>query len=555
MRFGILGPLEIHSVHGPVRLGSGRQRALLATLLLHPCRAVGVDELVEAIWDLAPPVNPRAAVHTFVARLRRSIEAGPEPARIDRQVGGYRLTVGPDDVDLGRFETLLRRAEAARERAGPEEERAALRAALVLWRGDPLVDVSSEYLHREVVPGLVELRLAALERRIDLDLRAPAGHPALVAELRGLTARHPFRERFWVQLMLGLTLCDRRSEAFAVYREIRRRLREELGVDPGEEMQRVHLALLRGEPAPTGTEHGAPAGPVAAAPPGASWTSSCQLPLDVGDFVGRGAELEQLLDELRRPHGGGPPVVAITGPPGVGKSALALRVAHELRPDFPDGQWYVRLHGAGPDRRDPAHVLAELLRTAGVDPAGRPDDPDERAALLRSRLADRRVLLLLDDAADAAQVAPLLPGRPGCAVLVTSRSDLGGLTALYGGRRLTLGLLVPREAHDLLRRIVGPDQLRLREATELADLCGRLPLALRIVAANLAGRPSLSPERYVAQLGAGDRLAKLSADGEQSLAVRSAFDLSYTGSDPAQRRAFRLLGLVPGPDVSVPGAA
>ncbi|GIG92235.1 AfsR/SARP family transcriptional regulator [Plantactinospora endophytica] len=549
MRFGILGPLEIHSAHGPVRIGSHRQRALLATLLVHPAEAVGVDELVEAIWGPDGPENPRAAVHTCVTRLRRSLDrAGDEPVRIERQMAGYRLAVDPEDVDLGRFETALRRAEAAREAVDPATEVAALRAALGLWRGEPLIDVGSDFLDREVVPRLVELRLAALERRIDLDLRAPGDQSAVVAELHGLTGRHPLRERFWVQLMRGLAASGRRGEAFAVYREVRRRLREELGVDPGEEVQQVHLALLRGDPAPA--DDATPAAP--AAPP---WTVSCQLPLDVRDFVGRDTELKQLLDELRQPSGGGPAVVMISGPPGVGKSALGIRAAHQASADFPDGQWYVRLHGAGPDRRDAAHVLAELLRTAGVNPAGLPDGTDERAALLRSRLADRRVLLLLDDAADAAQVAPLLPGRPGSAVLLTSRSDLGGMTALYGARRLQLGLLVPDEAHQLLRRIVGPDQLDAREAAELADLCGRLPLALRIVAANLAGRPSLDPARYVRQLAAGDRLAKLTADGDQSLTVRSAFDLSYAGSDEAQRRAFRLLGLVPGPDVSVPGAA
>ncbi|WP_203861842.1 AfsR/SARP family transcriptional regulator [Plantactinospora mayteni] len=535
-----------------MRIGSNRQRALLATLLVHPARSVAVDDLVEAIWGSAAPENPRAAVHTCVTRLRRSLEAaGTEPVRIERQVGGYRLAIGPQDVDLGRFEAALRRAEAAREAAEPATEAAALRAALDLCRGEPLVDIRSDYLDREVVPRLVELRLAALERRIDLDLRAPGDHSALVAELHGLTGRHPLRERFWVQLMIGLARSGRRGEAFAVYREVRRRLREELGVDPGEEVQRVHLALLRGDPPPTGDT----ANPTGAVPAAAPWTNSWQLPLDVGDFVGRGRELKHLLDGLRPPAGGGPAVVVVSGPPGVGKSALGIRVAHQLRADFPDGQWYVRLRGAGPARRDPAHILAELLRTAGVNPVGLPDGTDERAALLRSRLADRRVLLLLDDAADAAQVAPLLPGRPGCAVLITSRSDLGGVTALYGARRLTLGLLVPDEAHELLRRIVGPDQLGAREAAELADLCGRLPLALRIVAANLAGRPSLSPARYAGQLAAGDRLAKLTADGDENLTVRSAFDLSYASSDEAQRRAFRLLGLVPGPDVSVPGAA
>ncbi|MEN3613661.1 BTAD domain-containing putative transcriptional regulator [Plantactinospora sp. ZYX-F-223] len=535
-----------------MRIGSNRQRALLAALLVQPARPVAVDELVAAIWGPAAPENPRAAVHTCVTRLRRSLdEAGAEPVRIERQVGGYRLAIDPQDVDVGRFEVALRRAEAARKAADPATEATFLRAALDLWRGEPLVDVGSDYLDREVVPRLVELRLAALERRIDLDLRAPGDHSALVGELHGLTGRHPLRERFWVQLMIGLTRCGRRGEAFAVYRDLRRRLREELGVDPGEEVQRVHLALLRGDPPPTGDSDD----PTRAVPETAPWTASCQLPLDVGDFVGRGRELKQLLDELRQPAGGGPAVVVVSGPPGVGKSALGIRVAHQVRADFPDGQWYVRLRGAGPGRRDPAHVLAELLRTAGVNPVGLPDGTDERAALLRSRLADRRVLLLLDDAADAAQVAPLLPGRPGCAVLITSRSDLGGVTALYGARRLVLGLLVPDEAHELLRRIVGPDQLGAEEAAELADLCGRLPLALRIVAANLAGRPSLDPSRYASQLAAGDRLAKLTADGDENLTVRSAFDLSYAGSDEAQRRAFRLLGLVPGPDVSVPGAA
>jgi tetratricopeptide (TPR) repeat protein len=282
--------------------------------------------------------------------------------------------------------------------------------------------------------------------------------------------------------------------------------------------------------------------------------AECQLPLDINDFTGRDEELARLLSLLTA--GTGVPVVVISGPPGMGKSALAVRAGHLLIKEYPDGQWFLRLNGAGAPR-DPADLLAELLRTAGVDPAAIPDQVDARSTLLRSRLADRKVLLLLDDAGSAEQVAPLLPGRPGSAVLVTSRSDLIGLSVLYGGVRVPVEPLAAAQARELFVRMAGPDRCAKEEpaVAEVIELCGRLPLALRIAAANLASRTGLSIRNYADDLKTGDRLAKLATRGEHGPAVRAAFDLSYVNLRPAEQRGFRLLGLVAGPDIGADGAA
>ncbi|MEV4318886.1 BTAD domain-containing putative transcriptional regulator [Actinocrispum sp. NPDC049592] len=256
-----------------------------------------------------------------------------------------------------------------------------------------------------MAPALVERRLATLERLFDLDLAAGRYD---VLELRALTVKYPVQERFWAQLMIALHRSGRQAEAFTAYSDIRRRLVDELGVEPGTELRRAHKSVLAGAEEET-----------------VGWPVHCQLPLDVNDFTGRHDELAGLLDAVNHR-----PVVTISGPPGIGKSALAIHAAHRLAANYPDGQWFVRLADASPNRRPAADLLVELLRTAGVAPQGIPADLEQRAALLRSRLAERKVLLVLDDAGSVDQVAPLLPGRRGSTVIVTSRSDLAGLSVL-----------------------------------------------------------------------------------------------------------------------------
>jgi hypothetical protein len=363
-----------------------------------------------------------------------------------------------------------------------------------------------------------------------------------VPELTALTSKHPLRERPWAQLMLALYRCGRQGEALQAYRTIARHLVEELGIDPGEELRRLHRGILAADPSlaappaapapdgspPAGRPH-AGRGSVAAPgdrAPSDRWVPQFQLPLDIGDFVGR-ADLADRVERLLADDPG-TPIVTLSGSPGVGKTALAVRVAHRLRSRFPDGQWYVRLGGAT-DPRDPGDVLAELLGASGVERAGVPERLDARAAALHARLADRRVLLVLDDAAGAEQVEPLLPSTAGCAVLATGRQELARLTASHAASAVTVDLLPPAEAEAQLTRILGAGEDAAGVA-ELAELCGYLPLALRIAAANLAGRPGATVARSVAELRGGNRLSRLALTGDLSAAPSSSTNNRVAGS-------------------------
>ncbi|MGA8112516.1 MAG: BTAD domain-containing putative transcriptional regulator [Actinocatenispora sp.] len=553
MEFGVLGPFRMWRQGQPWEVSAARHRTLLATLVLHANEVVSVDRLIEIVWGAELPSRPKAALQTYVTRLRRVLAEAGSAASIRRQQPGYRLDVRPDQVDLTRFTALVQAADLAAERADVDSETRHLRDALALWRGEPLAGIESDTLHREILPRLAEQHLRVLRRRIELELRQ-GRHTELVPELVALTERYPLHEQLAQLLMLALYRCGRRAEALETYRCLTLRLTDELGIDPAGELQDLHRAVLNDtvpgpdEPAPTRE-------PVHRQPEPAGWLGQCRLPPDVVDLVGRDHAVAELTEQLR-PNGTVVPIVTVSGGPGVGKTALAVRVAHRLRADYPDGQWYVRLDGASTSARSAGQVLHELLRTAGVDSADIPDDAAERAGLLRGRLTDRRVLLLLEDAADAGQVQPLLPGTPGNAVLLTSRSALGGLTVLAGARRHVLPLLDHRDATRLLVRLVGRARADHEPAAvdELARLCGGLPLALRIAAANLAERSAAGIGEYVTELRGSGPLA-LSAPGDPQVAVRAAFDLSYASLPAERQRAFRLLGLALGTDVSREAAA
>ncbi|WP_415953275.1 BTAD domain-containing putative transcriptional regulator [Streptomyces sp. KLOTTS4A1] len=546
MEFRLLGGIEAVADDGQAELGTARQRSVLAALLMDAGRAVAADELVRRVWGEAPPRSAKDTLYSYLSRLR-----GLLPGTIERRSGGYAVSVAEDSVDAHRFRLLLEQARAA------SEDHAALayhREALALWRGEAFAGTDTPWFNaaRE---ALGKERFAAQLDTTDLRLRL-GEHAALQAELSAHAGAHPLDERIAAQYMLALYRCGRQAEALAHYRLIRGLLRDELGVDPGGRLQELHTAILGADPAlaappaPPRRRPPHPQPPAAEAP----WSVRNQLPLDVPGFVGRATLVRRLEEALTTEAA--PPVV-LSGSPGVGKTALAVHLGHRLRWAFPDGQWYVRLLGTRERPRDASEILAALLRAGGEDPASIPDALDDRAAAFRSRVADRRILLVLDDAADAEQIRPLLPGTGRTAVLITSRHDLRGLVASHAARPVPLDVLDPAEAHHLLAGALGEERVRAepQAADRLAALCARLPLALRIASANLAARPGRSLVGYADELAGDGRLAKLSVAGDSEAAVRTAFDHSHAALPPGAARLFALLGLHPGPDFGAGAAA
>ncbi|MGW0522172.1 BTAD domain-containing putative transcriptional regulator [Crossiella sp. NPDC003009] len=534
IEFRVLGPLEVRAGGRPLVIGAAKQRALLAALLLRAGEEVRVGELVATLWESAPPVNPRAALHTYVNRIRQAMA---QPSLIATTEHGYRLDLDPEQLDLFRLRGLIASAERARAAEDREGERAHLAEALALWRGPALADIPSEPLRQTDGARLAEQRLVILERRIELELSL-GGHAGLIAELTELTTRHPLRERFWAQLMLANARAGRRVEALRAFTRVTGHLKAELGVPPGAALRSLHEAILRGDTSLYArAEHRPlPTGPVPA-----------QLPADIPDFTGRQALAEAISAALTGPP---PRAVALSGPPGAGKTALAVHVGHALRRHFPDGQLHVNLRGYAPEPVLAAEqILARFLRALGVRPEQVPVHVEAQTAMYRRLLAGRKVLVLLDNAADPGQLAPLLPEAPGCAVLVTSRTEFAEFA-----HRIPVGMLDPAESVGLLTSILGAEVVRAEPAavTALAETCAHLPLALRVAAANLFGH---RVGDFVAQLRQGDRLAELSVDGDSAVAVRLAFDLSYTELDADSRYAFRVLALAPGPDLSLRAAA
>ncbi|WP_020387222.1 AfsR/SARP family transcriptional regulator [Kribbella catacumbae] len=539
LRFRVLGPTEVRVDGVVLPLKGKRLRALLTTLLVQPNTVVTIDNLIEQLWAGEPPANPEPALHTAVSRLRAAL--GPAAELIKTVPGGYRIEVSEEQLDLTEFRALVAAAEATvqlRERAD------ILTRALDLWRDVPWLGSADD--SRD---WLIEDRLRAMEKLVDARL-ALGEHAAVIAELTLLTKQHPLRERGWIHLMLALYRSGRQADALAAYRELTKILAEELGVEPAIEVRELHRAILTGD---------VPAVGLAAEPPQApeddGWHQHWQLPMDLIDFVGRDQVISEIIARLK--DTGSVPVAIVSGAPGVGKSALAVHLGHQLRAHFPDGHWHVRLAGASGSPREPLDVLGELLGLAGIDPYETPADLERRAALLRSTLADRRVLLVLDDARDARQVVPLLPGTAGNAVLVTSRNELTALSVAVGARGTRLAMLDPIEATDLLSGMLGAERVMAEPAAavDLAEICGRLPLALRIAAGLLKGRPDQSIAEYAEELRTGDRLAGLAIGDEPDTAVAAAFALSYESLKPPVRRLFALLGVIPGGDFTAPAAA
>ncbi|WBB91148.1 BTAD domain-containing putative transcriptional regulator [Verrucosispora sp. WMMC514] len=609
MEFRVLGPLEaVDDDGGRLDLGGHRQQIVLASLALEPRRVISVGRLVTAVYGERLPNSARAQVQICVSALRRLLAANGRPEAITTRHQGYALEVPDDDVDLQRYESLLGRAGAT---ADKDEAVRLYREALRMWRGAPLEGLDSEPL-RAAADRLVERRLAATEECIDFEL-ALGRHDDVIAELTGLVAAHPLRERLRGQLMLALYRSGRQAEALECYRSARRILIEDLGLEPSERLQRLERSILGsdigldaplpperieiGRPVvaePVGipppvviAEQAAPDGvgpplpaadgkilpvtgvdpilPVAGVDPILPVTGGgpklpvtgvgvplpvtgggpSLLPTDIADFTGRTDQIQEIQERLaeaaENPAQLAVPIVVVAGKPGIGKTSLCVHVAHRIAWRYPDGQLFADLHGGASRQASPTQVLERFLRGLGVPGNAIPDELEERAEMYRDLLADRRILVVLDNAGSETQLLPLLPGNPSSAVLVTSRRRLAGLP---GAVHIEVDVFDSVQSIALLSRIAGGDRVQAEAdaAAELAELCGQLPLALRIAGARLSARPHWTVEQLASRLENESR--RLDELKHGALGIRVSISLTYDNLADEARRLFRRLALL-----------
>jgi DNA-binding SARP family transcriptional activator/tetratricopeptide (TPR) repeat protein len=551
LRFAVLGPVRAWRDEVELELGTPQARAVLAILLLRRGRTATAEELVDALWGEEPPARAMTALRTYASRLRGVLE----PGRAARQksnlmvseAGGYALRIPHEALDLTGFEEGLAAAEQSRRAGDLAAAATALRTALGRWEGEPLAGIHGPWAETQRV-HLTEQRLTALETLygIELDLGRAAES---VAGLTELTTEQPLRERPRGLLMLALYRCGRQAEALGAYADTRRVLVEELGIDPGPELTELHGKILAGDPSLTMPAAEAPRVPESAVRP---LPAPAQLPADVTDFTGRAATVTDLVGVLSADGRTAMPIVTVAGIGGMGKTTLAVHLGHAVRHLYPDGQLFADLRGAGPDPAGPEGVLGAFLRALGVHDSDLPVGVEERSALLRTTLADRRILVVLDDARDSEQVGPLLPGSPGCGVIVTSRSRLVGMHAT---RAMDLQGLVADEAITLFGRIAGRQRVEdePETAAEVAAACGFLPLAVRIVASRLASRRSWSMRTIAERLT--DERRRLDEMRVGNHTVSATFELGYGQLEDEQARAFRLLALPGLHDMALPVAA
>ncbi|MFC8393585.1 BTAD domain-containing putative transcriptional regulator [Streptomyces sp. NPDC057238] len=552
-RFAVLGDIEVQVGGRPLDIGHMRQRGVLAALLVDVNRTVSVDQLADRIWADRLPQRFRSTLYSYLSRLRQALSclegAG---ARIVKEPGGYQLTVDASAVDLHRFRDLVARARTTED---GEHAVAMLEEALGLWRAEPFATLDTPWFStlRET---LARERLAAELDRNDLAL-LQGRHGELLADLTSRAEAHPLDERLAGQLMLALYQSGRAADALSHYRCTRERLAEELGVDPGVPLRDLHQRILSADPA-LASSHSLP---TAASPR----PVPRQLPAPPGVFTGRSKELHQLTAALEASAdtkggpGGTVVISAIGGIGGIGKSWLALRWAHENTHRFPDGQLYVNLRGFDPTEQPvpAALVVRAFLDALHAVPDSIPADPDAQTAQYRSLLTGRRTLIVLDDARDADQVRPLLPGSPSCTVLITSRNRLTALVATHGAQLLPLDVLGRDEAHHLLVSHLGTPRAAAEpeSVAALVDHCAGLPLALGIVAARAATHPDFPLAVLAAELNqATDRLDALDV-GDLTVSLRAAFAASHRALTSSAGNLFVLLGLTPGPDISLAAVA
>ncbi|GHH72101.1 SARP family transcriptional regulator [Streptosporangium violaceochromogenes] len=551
MRFCVLGTLRVFDGNREVTPTAPKLRQVLTFLLLRRNNIVQTNELIDELWGESPPSSALSTLQTYIYKLRKILSND----RVDSfeeilqtQSWGYMLTVDPDDLDLDQFERLLRDGVAALKKNDTEKAAENLADALSLWRGPALADVAAGNLLSAYAASLEESRLRALELRIESDLHL-GRHREVVGELKHLVSTHALHEAFYAQLMTALHHSGRRSEALEVYQRLRATLIEEVGIEPCTDSQQLHQSLLSAEPptGPAGTEPAIKTGIRAAGvrerprDPNMPLLPA-QLPPDIWDFTGRQSNVNELVaaTTMTEPTATTPPSVLIAGMPGIGKTTLAVHLAHLVKQHFPDGQLYCTLRESGGEAVDPGQVLYNWLIMADVPASKLPNSTEERSKLFRSWCSAHRVLLVLDDATSAAQVSPLLPGSKHCTTIITSRSGLYGFSCR---KRVDLAPLALEEGVRLLGAVAGRQRIERErnDAESVVRFCEGLPLAVRAAAARLTASPALPVRRLAARL-ANPKL-RLKELNSPDFDIYKRFDTNYRELDPCERSALWLLCL------------
>ncbi|GGL05568.1 SARP family transcriptional regulator [Sphaerisporangium melleum] len=547
MEFRILGPLEVVAGTARVDIGGTRQRITLANLLLDANRVVTVDRLAEAIYGIDLPPTARAQVQICISSLRRTFAAHGQGDIISTQSRGYMIRVEEGRLDAQRFEALTLKARRVRDAGDLDQAVQAYREALALWRGAEALECIDSRPVQSAASRLTEERMTTNEDCVQLELDL-GRHQELIGELTRLVEHYPLRERLRGQLMLALYRCDRRAEALQVYRLARETMIEELGIEPNEQLQRLEHAILTADASldPPGrtpkTTVDAPAAPAPSVVP-----VPFLLPRAIADFTGRTKQIDAIERELaladEDPGRFAVPVVIVAGKGGIGKTTVAVHAAHTVAERYPDGRLFADLHGGAARQVSAMHVLERFLRALGVPGGDMPEGLEERAEMYRALLADRKALIVLDDAASESQVQPLLPGTKTSAVIITSRSRLAGLP---GAIHIDVGVFDTDQSIELLERIAGTErvQAEIEAAKALAELCGHLPLALRIAGARLAARPHWSIDQLVNRLT--DETRRLDELNHGDMGIRASLSLTYESVGEDARRLFRRLAILDG---------
>jgi DNA-binding SARP family transcriptional activator len=530
--FRVLGTLDVRCGAKEIAVPIGRQRAILAALLLRINRTVSINELTEMVWEDAQPSNSRGTIQKYIMRLRRVL-AGTDVV-IRTEPNGYRLDLCPERTDLGTFTDLVEQGKLASKVGDHALAADRLAAALALWRDiPPLTNVDATPLHRVEVPLLIERYLEAMELRIEADLNL-GRHRDVSADLLGLLRRHPFRERFWAQRMRALYASGRQGEALESYREVVGLLADELGIEPSPELSSLHQMILRSQEPD-----------IVATAPSVLVNVAQELPMVANDPVGREAEIGRIVTALGA--AAGPRLIVIHGQPGSGKTTVAVRATERLVEAFPEGHLFADLHGHTDGSQRVEDVLARFLRALGVAASAMPTQLDDAIALFRTLTAKRRVLVVIDDAARPDQVRALLPGGSTSAAVVTSRHELPGLLATPGGDRIHLRMLGVPDSLTILRGMLGEHRVsaELGEAHELAQLCGYSPLALRVAGAYLAMRPQEPIVALVKRLLTEDPTTVLRLEGDSRSDVGASLNASFAQLSAELQRFFVVVASAP----------